>query len=75
VGDRHGLILDYGVRMGLLSNSVGEDAVYDRALMGELFDGDDLPGNLKPARELGLAIVLHRGDARATLAEIDALLK
>jgi beta-phosphoglucomutase-like phosphatase (HAD superfamily) len=36
---------------------------------------DDLPGNLKPARELGMATVLHRGDARATLAEIDALLK
>jgi putative hydrolase of the HAD superfamily len=97
-----------GVRMGLLSNSVGEDAVYDRGLLGELFDGavissevglrkpdpaiyelvaerigvsagdcvyvDDLPGNLKPARALGMATVLHRGDARATLAEIDALL-
>jgi FMN phosphatase YigB (HAD superfamily) len=35
---------------------------------------DDLPGNLKPARALGMATVLHRGDARATLAEIDALL-
>jgi putative hydrolase of the HAD superfamily len=31
---------------------------------------DDLPGNLKPARALGMATVLHRGDAAATLAEI-----
>jgi epoxide hydrolase-like predicted phosphatase len=31
---------------------------------------DDLPGNLKPARALGMATVLHRGDATATLAEI-----
>jgi putative hydrolase of the HAD superfamily len=95
--------------MGLLSNSVGEEAVYDRGLLGDLFDGavissevglrkpdpaiyelaaerigvsagacvyvDDLPGNLKPARALGMATVLHRGDARATLAEIDALLR
>jgi epoxide hydrolase-like predicted phosphatase len=97
-----------GVRMGLLSNSVGDEAVYDRGLLGELFDGavissevglrkpdpaiyalaaeriglpagdcvyvDDLPGNLKPARALGMATVLHRGDAAATLAEIGALL-
>jgi putative hydrolase of the HAD superfamily len=35
---------------------------------------DDLAGNLKPARALGMATVLHRGDAEATLAEIDALL-
>ena len=25
---------------------------------------DDLPGNLKPARALGMATVVHRGDAR-----------
>jgi epoxide hydrolase-like predicted phosphatase len=31
---------------------------------------DDLPGNLKPARALGMATVLHRGDAAATLAEV-----
>jgi epoxide hydrolase-like predicted phosphatase len=31
---------------------------------------DDLPGNLKPARALGMATVLHRGDAPATLAEV-----
>ena len=30
---------------------------------------DDLPGNLKPARELGLATVLHR-DAETTLGEL-----
>ena len=32
---------------------------------------DDLPGNLKPARALGMATVLHRGDAEATLAEVE----
>ena len=36
---------------------------------------DDLPGNLKPARALGMATVLHRGDAAATLAEARALLR
>jgi putative hydrolase of the HAD superfamily len=35
---------------------------------------DDLPGNLKPARALGMATVLHRGDSDATLAEVRALL-
>jgi epoxide hydrolase-like predicted phosphatase len=35
---------------------------------------DDLPGNLKPARALGMATVLHRGDAVATLAEVQELL-
>jgi putative hydrolase of the HAD superfamily len=35
---------------------------------------DDLPGNLRPARALGMATVLHRGDAAATLAEVGALL-
>jgi epoxide hydrolase-like predicted phosphatase len=35
---------------------------------------DDLPGNLKPARALGMATVLHRGDAAATLAEVEGLL-
>jgi epoxide hydrolase-like predicted phosphatase len=98
-----------GARLGLLSNSVGDASVYDRALLDELFDGwvisneiglrkpdpaiyelaaerigvpagacvyvDDLPGNLKPARALGMATVLHRGDAAATLAELRALLR
>jgi putative hydrolase of the HAD superfamily len=93
-----------GTPMGLLSNAVGDAAVYDRALLEELFDAwvistevglrkpdpaiyelaaerigvlpeaciyvDDLPGNLKPARALGMATVLHRGDAAATLAEV-----
>ena len=31
---------------------------------------DDLPGNLKPALAMGMATVLHRGDAAATLAEV-----
>jgi putative hydrolase of the HAD superfamily len=96
-----------GLRIGLLSNSVGN--AYDPALLEELFDAwvissevglrkpdpaiyelaaerlglppaacvfvDDLPGNLKPARALGMATVLHRGDAEATLAEVDALLR
>ncbi len=97
------------LRIGLLSNSVGDASVYDRAVMDELFDGwvissevglhkpdpaiyelaaerigrpaaacvyvDDLPGNLKPAQALGMATVLHRGDALATLAEVRALLR
>jgi putative hydrolase of the HAD superfamily len=36
---------------------------------------DDLPGNLKPARALGMATVLHRGDAAATLAEVRSHLR
>jgi putative hydrolase of the HAD superfamily len=36
---------------------------------------DDLPGNLKPAAALGMATVLHRGDAAATLAEVRSLLR
>jgi epoxide hydrolase-like predicted phosphatase len=93
-----------GVRLAILSNSVGNAAVYGRALLAELFDTvvissevglrkpepeiyelaaerlglapaqcvyvDDLPPNLKPARTLGMATVLHRGDAAATLTEI-----
>jgi epoxide hydrolase-like predicted phosphatase len=35
---------------------------------------DDLPGNLKPARAIGMATVVHRGDAAATLAELSELL-
>jgi putative hydrolase of the HAD superfamily len=33
---------------------------------------DDLPGNLKPARALGMTTVLHR-DAASTIAELDRL--
>ena len=36
---------------------------------------DDLPGNLKPARALGMATVVHRGDAAATLDEVSGLLR
>ena len=35
---------------------------------------DDLPGNLKPARALGMATVVHRGDAAVTLDEVAELL-
>jgi epoxide hydrolase-like predicted phosphatase len=35
---------------------------------------DDLPGNLKPARAMGMATVLHRGDPAATLDEVGELL-
>ena len=35
---------------------------------------DDLPGNLKPARTLGMATVVHRGDAAETLDEVSGLL-
>jgi putative hydrolase of the HAD superfamily len=93
-----------GIRLGLLSNSVGDAAVYDLALRDELFDAwvissevglrkpdpaiyelaaerlglpptacvyvDDIGGNLKPARAIGMATVLHRGDAATTLAEV-----
>ena len=98
-----------GLRVGLLSNSIGDAATYDRELLEELFDAwvissevglrkpepaiyelaaerlglppeacvyvDDLPGNLKPARALGMATLLHRGDAEATLAEVRSLLR
>ena len=98
-----------GIRLGLLSNSVGDAAVYDLALRDELFDAwvissevglrkpdpaiyalaaerlglapaacvyvDDIGGNLKPARALGMATVLHRGDAEATLAAVNRLLR
>jgi epoxide hydrolase-like predicted phosphatase len=36
---------------------------------------DDIGGNLKPAAALGMATILHRDDAAATLAEIRALLR
>jgi epoxide hydrolase-like predicted phosphatase len=35
---------------------------------------DDLPGNLKPARALGMGTVVHRGDTTATLDEVGELL-
>jgi putative hydrolase of the HAD superfamily len=39
----------------------------------ELVFVDDLPGNLKPARALGMATVVHR-DAASTVAELEKLL-
>jgi putative hydrolase of the HAD superfamily len=36
---------------------------------------DDIGGNLKPAAALGMATILHRGDAAATLGEIRGLLR
>jgi putative hydrolase of the HAD superfamily len=95
-----------GVRTGLISNSWGT-ARYPHALLGELFDGvvlsgevgirkpapriyelgaqaielapgrcvfvDDLPFNLPPAQELGMAIV-HHTSAERTIAELERLL-
>jgi epoxide hydrolase-like predicted phosphatase len=40
----------------------------------ELVFVDDLPGNLKPARALGMATVVHR-DAASTVAELEELLR
>jgi putative hydrolase of the HAD superfamily len=95
-----------GVRTGLISNSWGTRR-YDRELLGRLFDGvvisgevgirkpspeiytlgaeriglapsqcvfvDDLPFNLKPAAELGMATVRHRSAAE-TISELEPLL-
>jgi putative hydrolase of the HAD superfamily len=95
-----------GVRTGLVSNSWGTRR-YPRELLGELFDGvvisgdvgirkptreiyalgaqrigldpvscvfvDDLPFNLAPAAELGMATIHHR-DAEDTIAELERLL-
>ena len=95
-----------GVRTGLISNSWGVER-YDRALLGELFDGvvisgevglrkpaseiyamgaaavglppsscvyvDDLPGNFKPARALGMT-TLHHVTAADTIAALRPLL-
>ena len=36
---------------------------------------DALPGNLKPARALGIATVLHGGASEATLAGVASLLR
>jgi epoxide hydrolase-like predicted phosphatase len=95
-----------GVRTGLISNSWGTHR-YPRELLGELFDGivisgevgirkptpriyelgaqaigvvpgecvfvDDLPFNLPPARELGMAVV-HHTRADTTIEELELLL-
>lgn len=96
-----------GIRTGLISNSWGTRR-YDRALLGELFDGivlsgeegmrkptpamyelgaerigvpaprcvfvDDLPFNLEPAAELGMATV-HHVDSAGTVAELERLFR
>lgn len=69
----------------VISSEVGlrkpDPAIYELAVQrigvpaGRCVYVDDLPGNLKPARALGMETVLHRGDAAATLAEVRALLK
>jgi putative hydrolase of the HAD superfamily len=69
----------------VISSEVGlrkpDPAIYELAAAriglepGECVYVDDLPGNLKPARALGMATVLHRGDAAATLAEIRGLVR
>lgn len=95
-----------GVRTGLISNSWGTRR-YDRELLGRLFDGviisgeigirkptsaiyergaqaielapgdcvfvDDLPFNLPPAAELGMATV-HHVESQRTIAELERLL-
>lgn len=95
-----------GVKTGLISNSWGTRR-YDRELLGRLFDGvvisgevgirkpspeiyelgaekiglspsdcvfvDDLPFNLKPAAQLGMATVYHRS-SEETIAELEELL-
>jgi putative hydrolase of the HAD superfamily len=95
-----------GIKTGLISNSWGTRR-YDRAQLGELFDGvvlsgevgirkpapeiyemgareigiapgscvfvDDLPFNLEPAAELGMATV-HHTDAPQTISELEQLL-
>jgi putative hydrolase of the HAD superfamily len=68
----------------VISGEVGirkpDPAIYELAAErlglppGECVFVDDLPGNLKPARALGMATVVHRGDADETLAEISGLL-
>ncbi len=95
-----------GVRTGLISNSWGTRR-YDRKLLGRLFDGvvisgevgmrkptpaiyergaqaielapgdcvfvDDLPFNLGPAADLGMATV-HHVDSQQTIAELERIL-
>lgn len=92
-----------GIRTGLISNSWGTRR-YDRALLGQLFDGvvisgevgirkpskriytmgaeaiglppeecvfvDDLEFNLRPAAEIGMAVVHHR-EAAETIAALE----
>ncbi len=72
-------LFDVLVVSGELGIRKPEPAIYAIAAerMGmapqELVFVDDLPGNLKPARALGMATVVHR-DAASTVAELEELL-
>jgi epoxide hydrolase-like predicted phosphatase len=76
---RFGELFDVVVVSGELGVRKPEPEIYTVAAerMGmapeELVFVDDLPGNLKPARALGMATVVHR-DAAATVAELEVLL-
>jgi putative hydrolase of the HAD superfamily len=95
-----------GIRTGLISNSWGTTR-YPRELLGEIFDGvvisgevgirkptpriyelgaqaiglepqqcvfvDDLPFNLPPAQELGMATI-HHTSAQSTISELEGML-
>ena len=72
-------LFDVLVISGELGVRKPDQAIYDIALerMGleasELVFVDDLPGNLKPARAMGIATVAHR-DPASTIAELEELL-
>ena len=72
-------LFDVLVISGELGVRKPDQAIYDIALerMGleasELVFVDDLPGNLKPARAMGIATVAHR-DPATTIAELAELL-
>jgi epoxide hydrolase-like predicted phosphatase len=76
---RFARLFDVLVISGELGIRKPEPEIYVRAAerMGlapsELVFVDDLPGNLKPARALGMATVVHR-DAASTVAELEELL-
>lgn len=76
---RFGVLFDVLVVSGEEGVRKPTPAIYDIAAdrMGlhaaELVFVDDLPGNLKPARALGIATV-HHTDAAATIAQLEDLL-
>lgn len=73
-------LFDVLVISGELGVRKPEPRIYELAVeaMGmpadQLVFVDDLPGNLKPARALGIHTILHRGDTAATIAELHAVL-
>ena len=73
-------LFDAWVISGLEGVRKPDPAIYELAVeriglpAAECVFVDDLPGNLKPARALGMATVVHRGDAAQTLDEVSALL-